>query len=97
MRPTVQDHLMQTIDLRGEPDDHTQDPLITSATRIDYGRIYLQTIVEEEEPSTPPAVEDEKQATRTTKQYVLILLQSLRHKLFSARGTAPVQPNATTN
>jgi len=87
MRPTVRDPLMQTIDLRGEPDDNIQDLLNTSAKRIDYGRIYLETILEEEEePSTPPAG-DKKQATMTTKQYVLTLLQSLRRKLFSARGT----------
>jgi len=89
MRPTARDPLMQTIDLRGGPDDNIQDPLDTSATRIDYGRIHLQTVFEEEEPSTSPAV-DKKQATRTTKQYVLILLQSLRRnlKLFSTKGTA---------
>ena len=49
--------------------------LILQATRIDYGRIYLQTILEEEEPSTSPAV-DEKQAARTTK--VRTLLSTLR-------------------
>lgn len=49
--------------------------LVVQATRIDYGRVYLQTILEEEEPSTSPAV-DEKQATRTTK--VLTFL-STRH------------------
>jgi hypothetical protein len=88
MRPTVRDHLMQTIDLRGEPDNNIQVPLNTSATRIDYGRIYLQTILEEEEPSTSPVV-DKKQANRATKENVLILLQSLRRKLFPAKITAP--------
>ena len=45
--------------------------LVIQATRIDYGRIYLQTIVEEEEPSTPPAV-NKKQATTTTKVRTLL-------------------------
>jgi len=92
MRPTVRDPLMQTIDLRGEPDDNIQVPLNKSATCVDYGRIYLQTILEEEELSASPVV-DEKQATRTNKQYVLILFQSLRSKLFPGRGTAPTTIN----
>ena len=83
------------------------EALVVQATRIGYGRVHLQTILEEEEPSTSPAV-DKKQATRISKvrmllstlhltfylphsqQYVLILLQSLRRKLFSAKGTAPI-------
>ena len=89
------------------------ESLVVQATHIDYGRIHLQTIFEEEEHSTSPAV-DKEQAIRTTKvrtlfllvhltftylrhsqQYVLILLRSLRRKLFSTKGTAPVQ--LTTN
>jgi len=77
---------MRTIDLRDEPSDNIQNSLDNSSTRIDYGRIYLETIVEEEEPSASPVV-DNKQLARSTKQYVSMLLQSLRHKLFSAKNT----------
>ena len=42
------------------------EPLVVQATRISYGRIHLQTILEEEEPSTSPAV-DKKQTTRISK------------------------------
>ena len=89
------------------------ESLVVQAARIDYGRIYLETILEEEEPLTPPAL-DKKQVTTTMvrtlilrciwtftyilhQQYVSIFLHSLRRKLFSAKGTAPVQPTATTN
>ena len=42
------------------------ESLVVQAARIDYGRIYLETILEEEELLTPYAV-DKKQATRNTK------------------------------
>ena len=48
------------------------ESLVVQATRIDYGRIHLQTIFEEEEPSTSPVV-DKKQVTRTTKVSTLFL------------------------
>ena len=46
--------------------------LVDQPTRIDYGRVYLQTIYEEEELSTQPAV-DKKQVTRSTKVRTLFL------------------------
>ena len=46
-------------------------PLIVQSTRIDYGHIYLETIVEEEEPSTSPAV-DNKRLARSTKVCTLL-------------------------
>jgi len=87
--PTARDHLMQTIDLRGEPDDNKPNPLNKPATRIGYDCIRLQTIFEEEEPSAV----DKKQTAGITKQYALMLLQSLRRKLVSfVKGTVPVRP-----
>jgi hypothetical protein len=46
------------------------ESLAVQATRIDYGR--LQTIFEEEEPSSSPAV-DKKQATKSTKVHTHFL------------------------
>ena len=47
------------------------EALVVQATRIGYGRVHLQTILEEEEPSTSPAV-DKKQATRISKVRMLL-------------------------
>ena len=56
--------------------------LVVQDTRIDYGRIYLQTILEEEEPSTPPVV-DEKPAIRSPKVRTLLSLLHLNFYLFT--------------
>ncbi|KAF8816656.1 hypothetical protein BYT27DRAFT_7181509 [Phlegmacium glaucopus] len=56
--------------------------LVVQVTRIDYGRTCLETIFEEEETSTSPAID--KQAAMSVKQYVLTLLQSLRRKRMQA-------------
>ena len=83
--------------------------LVVQAVRINYGRIYLE---EEELSTPrgmdkKQVTGNTKVRTLTfrciwthylphSQQYVLILLQSLRHKLLSARGTAAVQLTTTS-
>ncbi|KAF8816648.1 hypothetical protein BYT27DRAFT_7248083 [Phlegmacium glaucopus] len=76
--PSAPDHLMKTIDLRGEPEDDRSNYTDVPTTSVNQEHVQLPTIFEEAEPSSSGSIA--KEAGNPIKANLLAFLRKFVFK-----------------